>query len=70
MSIRKNKIPILEFDDNPIAVINPTHEELKIALPSKCVYAFVGDYIDLYAQKCCVGYDSLYGRYTCEYRAI
>lgn len=51
MSIRKNEIPILEFDDNPIAVINPTHEELKIALPSKCVYAFVGDYIDLYAQK-------------------
>ena len=45
MSIRKNEIPILEFDDNPMAVINPTHENQNISLPPKCVFAFVGGYI-------------------------
>ena len=49
MSIRKNEIPILEFDDNPMAVINPTHENQNISLPPKCVFAFVGGYIDVYA---------------------
>ena len=38
MSIRKNEIPILEFDDNPMAVINPTHENQNISLPPKCVF--------------------------------
>lgn len=51
MSIRKNEIPILEFDDNPMAVINPTHENQNISLPPKCVFAFVGGYIDVYAQE-------------------
>lgn len=51
MSINKNEIPILEFDVEQSAVINPTHEKLKLTLPRKCVFAFLGDYIDEYALK-------------------
>lgn len=51
MSIQKNEIPILEFDDNPSAVINPNHEGLNLHLPEKCVFAFLGEYIDEYARK-------------------
>lgn len=52
MSLIKNEIPILEYDTDKIAVINPTHEELDIVLPRKCVFAFLGDYIDVYAKNC------------------
>ena len=41
----------MEFDDEQAAVINPTHEELDLKLPKKCVLAFLGDYIDEYALK-------------------
>ena len=34
-----------------MAVINPTHENQNISLPPKCVFAFVGGYIDVYAQE-------------------
>ena len=51
MSIIKNEIPILEFDTEQTAVINPSHEELDLKLPKKCVFAFLGDYIDTYASK-------------------
>ena len=51
MSIIKNQIPILEFDDEQIAVINPTHEKLDLKLPQKCVFAFLGEYISEYASK-------------------
>ena len=51
MSIIKNEIPILEFDTDGTAVINPTHEKLDLKLPKKCVYAFLGEYIDEYASK-------------------
>ena len=51
MSIIKNEIPILEFDTEKTAVINPGHSELGINLPKKCVFAFLGDYIDEYASK-------------------
>ena len=51
MSIIKHDLPILEFDTNQTAVIDPTHEELDLKLPKKCVFAFLGDYIDEYAQK-------------------
>ncbi|MDO5410729.1 MAG: nucleoside phosphorylase [Lachnospiraceae bacterium] len=51
MSITKNEIPILEFDSEQTAVINPTHEKLDLELPKKCVFAFLGDYIDEYASK-------------------
>ncbi len=51
MSIIKNEIPILEFDTEQTAVINPTHEKLDIKLPKKCVFAFLGEYISKYASK-------------------
>ena len=51
MAIIKNEIPILEFDDEQTAVINPTHEKLNLQLPKKCVFAFLGEYIDEYASK-------------------
>ena len=30
MTLIKNKIPILEYDDSPCAVLMPTHEKLDI----------------------------------------
>ena len=51
MAIIKNEIPILEFDDEQTAVINPTHESLGLCLPKKCVFAFLGNYIDEYASR-------------------
>lgn len=51
MSIFKNEIPILEFDTEQSAVINPTHENLDIKLPPKCVFAFLEEYIEEYASK-------------------
>ena len=50
MSIIKNEIPLLEFDDEQGAVINPTHEKLDLRLPRKCVFAFLGEYISEYAE--------------------
>ncbi len=51
MSIIKNEIPILEFDTEKTAVINPGHNELGLKLPKKCVFAFLGDYIDEFAGR-------------------
>lgn len=51
MSIIKNEIPILEFDTEQTAVINPGHKEIGLKLPKKCVFAFLGEYIDEYASK-------------------
>ena len=51
MAIMKNEIPILEFDTDQTAVINPTHENLDLNLPRKCVFAFLGDYIEEYANQ-------------------
>lgn len=48
--IMKNEIPILEFDTDTTAVIMPTHEGLKLTLPSKAVFAFLGEHIDEYAR--------------------
>lgn len=48
--IHKHEIPILEFDDNPQAVLMPTHEGLDLHLPEKCVYAFLEDEIDRFAK--------------------
>ena len=47
--IYKHEIPILEFDDNPQAVIMPTHEDLDLNLPARCVYAFLEEEIECYA---------------------
>jgi len=51
MSIIKSEIPILEFDTEENSVIDPTHEKLDLKLPKKCVFAFLGEYIDEYAGK-------------------
>jgi len=51
MSIIKNEIPILEFDTESTAVINPGHREIGLKLPKKCVFAFLGEYITEYASK-------------------
>ena len=51
MAIVKNEIPILEFDTEQTAVINPTHEKIDLKLPKKCVFAFLGDYISEYASR-------------------
>ena len=56
--IQKHAIPILEFDDNPQAVIMPNHEGLDLQLPKNCIYAFLEEEIDRYAQEVgakCVG---------------
>ena len=51
MAIAKNEIPILEFDTEQTAVINPTHERLDLKLPEKCVFAFLGEHITEFASK-------------------
>ena len=48
--ISKNEIPILEFDTDDTAVIMPTNENLKLNLPKKAVFAFLGENIDEYAK--------------------
>ena len=50
MCIMKNEIPILEFDSSVDAVIMPDHERLALRLPTKAVFAFLGDQIDAYAR--------------------
>ena len=55
--IQKHAIPILEFDDNPQSVLMPTHEELDLKLPKKCIYAFLEEEIDRYAGE--VGTDCI-----------
>jgi len=48
--IHRHEIPILEFDDNPQAVIMPAHEGLDLHLPEKCIYAFLEDEIERFAK--------------------
>lgn len=48
MTLIKNKIPILEYDDNPCAVLMPAHEKLNIHLPEKAVFVFLGECVDAY----------------------
>ena len=45
--IYKHSIPILEYDPHPRAVIN--HDRHDVALPSRAVFAFLGDAVDDYA---------------------
>lgn len=49
--INKNEIPILEFDDSITAVIEPNNEYKDLILPKKCIFAFLGEYIDEFACK-------------------
>ena len=50
MAVYKHDIPILEHDNNPVAVLNPTRHP-EIILPSRAVFAFLGETIDRYAKK-------------------
>ncbi len=50
MSIIKNDIPILEYDNCQVAVFDPTHENISIKLPECAVFAFLGETIDNYAK--------------------
>ena len=50
MSILKNETPILEFDDDPNAVIQPDHQAHLVHLPREAVLAFLSDEIDRYAK--------------------
>ena len=51
MSIIKNEIPILEFDTDASAIIEPTHSNYDLRLPKKAVFAFLRDRIDIYAKE-------------------
>ena len=51
MTIVKNDLPILEYDDEKDAVIMPGHENLPLTLPERAVYAFLGEAVDKYAEK-------------------
>ena len=51
MAVVKNEIPILEYDTEQTALINPTHEKLDLKLPKKCVFAFLGEYITEYTNQ-------------------
>ena len=50
MAIFKQDIPILEYDTNPSAIIDPAKEP-EYVLPARAVFAFLGDTIDLYAAR-------------------
>ncbi len=43
MSIIKNEIPILEFDTDKSAIIEPMHSNYVLKLPKKTVFAFLHD---------------------------
>ena len=51
MALIKHEIPILEYDNDPQAVLMPTHEKLNLKLPKKAVFAFLGHHIDNYANQ-------------------
>lgn len=75
MGIIKNEIPILEFDTDREAVLSPTHDRFDLKLPEKCVFAFLGGYIEEYAAKagakqvsCFVNATKNYPVYVTEYK--
>lgn len=50
MTLYKNTLPILEYDDEQRAVIMPDHEQLA-PLPEHAVFAFLGEEIERFALK-------------------
>lgn len=50
MPFTANEIPLLEYDRDPSAVIEPDHEGIGRVLPKKAVLAFLYDEVDAYAQ--------------------
>ncbi len=51
MALFKHDLPILEYDDAPRAVFQPSHEGLDLQLPKKAVFAFLGGCIGKYARE-------------------
>lgn len=51
MAVIKHELPILEYDNEPKAVIQPDHEHLGLKLPEKVVFGFLGGCIDRYARE-------------------
>lgn len=49
--IKRNEIPILEYDDSSPEVIPPDHDWIAGKLPEKCLFAFLGDVVHEYAAK-------------------
>jgi len=49
MSLHKNQIPILEYDDTQRAVIN--HDRDVLTVPERLVFAFLGDTVDTFAEE-------------------
>ena len=49
--ITENEIPILEYDDSSKEVIPPNHDCEDLKLPEKCLFAFLGDVVNSYAQE-------------------
>ena len=51
MAVVKHELPILEYDSEIKAVIQPDHERLALRLPEKAVFAFLGSCIGRYARE-------------------
>ena len=49
--IRRNEIPILEYDDSSPEVLAPDHGLGGLRLPEKCLFAFLGDVVHDYADS-------------------
>lgn len=50
MALYKHSIPILEHDDNPIAVLSHDRQP-EIVVPQKVIYAFLGTTVETYAKR-------------------
>lgn len=48
MGLNRSEFPILEFDNNRDAIINPGRNKWDIKLPEKCVMTFFGDVVEKY----------------------
>lgn len=47
--IHKNELPILEYDPDSTEVLKPNHSAEHLALPEKCIFAFLGETVEDYA---------------------
>lgn len=61
--MRRNEIPLLEFDEDKTAVIAPDHEGIGRVLPKKAVLAFLYDEVENCAR-------ALGGRVAAEYESV
>ena len=50
MAIQKHMLPILEYDEDPGAILMPNREE-GYRFPEKAVFAFLGEEIEQYAVR-------------------